>query len=179
MLRNKRCTPLHRRATVGLERGGCLQPDRSPRPDPWLAMDVATAPTLRAQELRFAWERFVGELERSEDGTAPSDDPELVRATISDSWRRSFAAGVEPTGGRLAPVGAAEEETETLWEEHPLRSAMPLIRNCVAMTAEDGGYLAVVSDANGMLLSIEGSPAVRMRAAETMNFVEGTLWSET
>src|SRR4051794_28243321 len=126
MLRNKLCASLRRRANVGRERGGGLQPDRSPRSDPWLAMDVATAPTLRAQELRFAWERFVEELERSDDGTAASDDPELVRATIADSWRRSFAAGVEPTGGRLAPVVAAEDETETLWEEHPLSSALPL-----------------------------------------------------
>jgi hypothetical protein len=132
---------------------------------------------LRAQELRFAWERFVEELEGPDEDGADGD-PELVRSTIADSWRRSFAAGVEPTGGQLAPVVAAEDETQTLWHEHPLWGAMPLIRNCVASTAEDGAYLAVISDANGVLLSIEGSPAVRMRAAETMNFVEGTLWSE-
>jgi len=56
----------------------------------WLAIDVGTAPTVKAQELRFAWERFVEELGQSDEG----DDPQLVREPIADSWRRSFAAGV-------------------------------------------------------------------------------------
>jgi len=41
----------------------------------WLAIDVGTAPMVRAQELRFAWEQFVDELERGEDG----EDSQLVR----------------------------------------------------------------------------------------------------
>ena len=41
----------------------------------WLAIDAATAPTLRAQELRFAWERFLGE-----------NDEGDVRGPIVDSW---------------------------------------------------------------------------------------------
>ena len=75
----------------------------------WLAIDVGTAPMVRAQEVRFAWERFVEELERS--GSDDEGDPELVRTAIADSWRRSFAAGVEPTGNRFAPVVADEDET--------------------------------------------------------------------
>jgi hypothetical protein len=143
--------------------------------NPWLAIDVGTAPMLRAQELRFAWEHFVDELERGDD----DEDPQLVREAIADSWRRSFAAGVAPTGNRFAPVVAGEDETHDLWEEHPLGRAYPLIRNCLAATAEEGGYLIVISDADGVLMSIEGSAAIRMRAAEVMNFAEGTLWSET
>lgn len=140
----------------------------------WLAIDVGTAPMVRAQELRFAWEQFVEELERGGDG----EDSQLVREAISDSWRRSFAAGIEPAGSRLAPVVADEDETQDLWEQHPLARAAPLIRECMAETAEEGGYLIVISDANGVLLSIEGSAAIRMRAGEVMNFAEGTLWSE-
>ena len=149
-----------------------------PRPmnaNTWLALDVGTAPMVRAQEVRFAWEQFVEELGRGDDG----DDPALVREPIADSWRRSFAAGVQPTGSRLAPVVADEDETHDLWEQHPLARAVPLIRACMAETAEEGGYLIVISDADGVLLSIEGSAAIRMRAAEVMNFAEGTLWSET
>jgi hypothetical protein len=140
----------------------------------WLAIDVGTAPTVRAQELRFAWEQFVEELARGDDG----EDSQLVREPIADSWRRSFAAGIEPTGSRLAPVVADEDETHDLWDQHPLARAAPLIRACMAETAEQGGYLIVISDAKGVLLSIEGSAAIRMRAAEVMNFAEGTLWSE-
>lgn len=142
----------------------------------WLAIDVGTAPMVRAQEVRFAWERFVEELERS--GADDEGDPELVRTAIADSWRRSFAAGVEPTGSRFAPVVSDEDETHAMWEHHPLARAAPLIRDCLAATAEEGGYLIVISDANGMLLSIEGNPAIRLRAEEVMNFAEGTLWSE-
>ena len=136
----------------------------------WLAIDVGTAPMVRAQELRFAWEQFV----EGQD----EEDPQLVREAIADSWRRSSAAGVAPTGNRFAPVVADEDETHDLWESHPLGRAYPLIRDCLAATAEEGGYLIVISDADGMLLSIEGSAAIRMRAAEIMNFAEGTLWSE-
>ncbi len=139
-------------------------------PKSWLAIDVGTAPMVRAQEMRFAWERFV-------DGE-DDEDPQLVREAIAASWRRSSAAGVAPTGNRFAPVVAGEEETHDLWEDHPLGRAYPLIRNCLAATADEGGYLIVISDADGVLLSIEGSAAIRMRAAEVMNFAEGTLWSE-
>ncbi|HWM10278.1 MAG TPA: hypothetical protein VNO82_13085 [Solirubrobacteraceae bacterium] len=141
----------------------------------WLALDVGTAPMVRAQELRFAWEQFVEELGRGDDG----EDSQLVREPISDSWRRSFAAGVEPTGNRLAPVVADEDETHELFEQHALARALPLIRECMGETAVEGGYLIVLSDADGVLLCIEGSAAIRMRAAEVMNFAEGTLWSET
>ena len=54
----------------------------------------------------------------------------------------------------------------------------PLIRACLAATADESGHLIVVSDANGVLLWVEGNAQVRMRAADSMNFAEGTLWSE-
>jgi hypothetical protein len=130
---------------------------------------------VRAQELRHAWERFVEELFRH---GVTDEDEELVREPIADSWRRSFAAGVDPTGHRLAPVMADEGEARMLWEEHPLARATPLIRECLGAIAVEADYLIVVSDANGLLLSIEGSPNVRLRAADSMNFTEGTLWSE-
>ena len=44
--------------------------------------------------------------------------------------------------------------------------------------AEDADHLVVITDANGVLLSVEGSPSLRLRAADHMNFTEGTLWSE-
>jgi transcriptional regulator of acetoin/glycerol metabolism len=73
----------------------------------WLAIDVATAPAQRARELRRAWERFIGE-----------GEPQSVRAPIADSWRRSAAAGVDPSGVRIAPVVADSDETSARWEVH-------------------------------------------------------------
>jgi hypothetical protein len=142
----------------------------------WLAIDVGTAPILRAQELRFAWERFVAGLGQSEEDQ--DGDPDDVREPIFESWRRSLAAGIDPTGHQLAPVVADEDETQMLWEEHPLSRAAPIIHECLSALAEDADHLVVVTDANGVLLSVEGSARLRMRAADHMNFTEGTLWSE-
>jgi hypothetical protein len=142
----------------------------------WLAIDVGTAPVLRAHELRFAWERFVAELVGS--GEGQESEPADVRDAIADSWRRSFAAGVDPTGHQLAPVVADEEETRMLWEEHPLARTAPLIHECLSAIAEEVDHLVVITDASGVLLSVEGSPRLRMKAAEAMNFAIGTLWSE-
>ncbi|MDA0139570.1 GAF domain-containing protein [Solirubrobacter deserti] len=135
----------------------------------WLAVSAGTTPLVRAQELRFAWERFMAD----DDG-----DPALVREAITDSWRRSSAAGVDPTGGRLAPIVADERETHDRYSEHPLHRASPLIHECLSAIADEAGYLIVISDADGTLMSIEGSADVRLRAAGDMNFAEGTLWSE-
>ena len=140
----------------------------------WLALDVATAPSRRARELRAAWERYM-EHPGSEDERLGAG----LRAPIVDSWRRSFAAGVAPTGPGLAPVVSEEDETEERWRAHPLHAAMPVIRECVTATAVSGGYLVVITDADGTLLCIEGSSSVRMRAASDMNFAEGTSWNET
>jgi hypothetical protein len=142
----------------------------------WLAVDVAKAPLVRAQELRFAWERFVAAL--GYPNYEGADDAEDVRAPIADSWRRSVEAGVDPTGHQLAPVVANEDETQMLWQEHPLARTAGLIHECLAAIAEEADHLVVITDAAGLLLTVEGSPRLRMRAAESMNFAEGTLWSE-
>jgi hypothetical protein len=143
----------------------------------WLAIDAGTAPILRAQELRFAWERFVEGLSRS---TEDDDgDPDDVREPIVESWRRSFAAGIDPTGHQLAPVVADEGETQMLWQEHPLARASGLIHACLAEIAAEADHLIVVTDGEGLLLTVEGTPRLRLRAADHMNFTEGTLWSES
>src|SRR3954454_16480038 len=120
----------------------------------WLAIDVGTAPTLRARELRFAWGRFVAALGRSgeEEG-----DPDDVREPIVDSWRRSAEAGIDPTGHQLGPGLADGDETKMLWQEPPLGGAAALIHECLGAIAEEADHLIVITDANGLLLSVEGS----------------------
>ena len=143
----------------------------------WLAIDAGTAPLLRAQELRFAWERFVDAISHEPD--EGDGDPDDVREPIVASWRRSLAAGIDPTGHQLAPVVADEDETQMLWQEHPLARTSTLIHACLAAIAEEADHLIVVTDAEGLLLMVEGSPRLRLRAADHMNFTEGTLWSES
>ena len=136
--------------------------------NPWLAIDAATPPRRRARELKRLWERFLG------DGRA-----DAVRTPIADSWRRSRGAGVDPSGDHLAPVLADADETSARWDVHPLAAAVPLIQESLASVAEESAHLIVVSDAEGLLLWIGGNARVRMAAADSMNFTEGALWSET
>jgi hypothetical protein len=135
--------------------------------NPWLAIDATTSPALRAREVRRAWEHFIG------DGRAES-----VREPIADSWRRSSAAGVDPSPQGAAPLVADDDEAAARWEVHPLGTVAPLIRECLAGIADDAAHLMVISDADGTLLWLEGAPAVRLAAANSMNFAVGALWSE-
>jgi signal transduction histidine kinase len=134
---------------------------------PWLAIDAATPPALRARELRREWEQFVS-----------GGRVNGVRGPVADSWRRSLHAGVDPSGSRLAPVTADRHEASEQWEAHPLAEAAPLIRDCLGSVAEEAQHLIVVSDAAGFLLQVVGDARVRSQAADSMNFTEGAVWSE-
>jgi signal transduction histidine kinase len=136
--------------------------------NPWLAIDAATPPALRARELRRQWEQFLS-----------GGQVTAVREPVAESWRRSLVAGVDPGGSRLAPTTADRGEASALWEAHPLRQAAPLIRECLVSIADESEHLVVVSDAAGVLLQLEGNARVRSLAADSMNFTEGALWSET
>lgn len=135
--------------------------------NPWLAIDAATSPRKRARELKLAWEQYLGNGQLS-----------AVRRPIADSWRRSRAAGVDPSGDHLAPVLADADQTSARWEVHPLAAAAPLIEDSLAAIADESSHLIVVSDADGLLLWIGGNARVRLAAADSMNFTEGALWSE-
>jgi hypothetical protein len=142
---------------------------------PWVAVDVDTVPSKRARELRDAWEDFVGDRLQGDDEDPGRPD---VRRPIADSWQRSREAGVDPSG-RLPAMSVVElTGARAMWDEHPLQTASPLIEQCMAEMLLDADNLLVVSDADGMLLSIKGNTQLRNRAADDMNFVEGALWSE-
>jgi transcriptional regulator of acetoin/glycerol metabolism len=136
--------------------------------NPWLAIDAATPPALRARELRREWEQFLRE--------GWVDD---VRSPVAESWRRSREAGVTPAGSWSAPVAAERDEALARWEDHPLRQVAPLIRDCLGAIAAESEHLIIVSDAAGVLLQLDGNPRVRSLAADSINLAEGALWSES
>ena len=133
----------------------------------WLAVDASTSPMVLARTLRRAWERFIA------GGRA-----DAVRAPVADSWRRSLQAGVQASGGRLPPVVADRDEVAARWQLHPLARAAWRVRESLAEFADDAQHLVVVSDADGLLLSIQGDARLRASAATSMNFIEGALWNE-
>jgi signal transduction histidine kinase len=135
--------------------------------NPWLAIDLTTPPASRARELRRQWELFLGE------GRTAG-----VRPPVADSWERSRRAGVDPSPNWVAPSAIDRDEAFDRWDRHPLRDVEPLIHDCLAAVAAESKHLIVVSDATGLLLQLEGDAGVRSRAADSMNFTEGALWSE-
>jgi hypothetical protein len=144
--------------------------------NPWVAVDIDTVPAKRARELRDAWEDFVeGEPDRSAAGAGTP----TVRSPIADSWQRSRDAGVDPTGRQAAPSVADPSDTRARWAAHPLHEAQDIIEQCLAQTAGESDHLMVLSDADGTLLYVRGSAHMRNRAADEMNFREGSLWSES
>jgi transcriptional regulator of acetoin/glycerol metabolism len=144
-------------------------------PSQWVAVDAHTIPATRARELRDAWEEFVDG--RTENGAEGAGTPE-VRVPIVDSWLRSREAGVDPSGRQAAPSVIERHGARALWNEHPLVVAAPLIERCLDEVTTGADQLVVISDADGMLLSVTGATALCSRAADEMNFVEGALWSE-
>ena len=138
------------------------------RRNPWIALESGVDPVERARELRRAHASCVG---------AGGPPPGCVRDLIADSWRRSAGAGVRPEG-HVPPRVHAEDDLRTLREEHPLARMMPTLRHLLLDVAEAAQHLVAVCAADGELLWVEGPARVRVAAEDTMNFAEGTLWSE-
>ncbi|MEU3556024.1 GAF domain-containing protein [Streptomyces fragilis] len=134
--------------------------------DPWVALEPGADPAERTRALRRAHETF----------TRAGTVPRPVRPVVADSWRRSARAGVAPD--RTADVELTDADLGAYRAGHPLSRTMPLIRELVGTFADDGGHLLAVCDAHGRLLWVEGCPAT-LRAADAMNFVPGSRWSES
>jgi hypothetical protein len=135
--------------------------------NPWIALDLSTNPGARARELRLARERFL------QDQDAVSG----IRPPIAESWRRSVAAGADPTL-RLAPVELAEDDAHELLREHPLRPLAAALEPALRAISGAGEHVLAVSDADGLLLWVDGDARARAAAAQEMNMVAGARFSE-
>ncbi|HYZ27669.1 MAG TPA: GAF domain-containing protein [Thermoleophilaceae bacterium] len=135
--------------------------------NPWVSIDALASPALRARELRRMWDAYLS------GGRA-----DRIRFPIADSWRRSQVAGLDPSHSRAPTLLADRRDVNDRWHAHPLEAAAPLIRRWLAPVAEATQHVIVVSDADGLLLWLDGDPRVRAAAADAMNFVEGAVWSE-
>lgn len=121
--------------------------------------------------LKVVHELFVaGEVDADYLATAP------LRRVVAESWRRSLATGVDPDRGG-ADAGSAALALERLRAEHPLASALPVIRKLLVEDATDAGVVVAVTAADGTLLWVEGDRKA-IRKAAAMNFVPGADWSE-
>jgi signal transduction histidine kinase len=135
--------------------------------NPWVAVHSAASPSLQARELRRNWDDYLTGGRLAE-----------ARLPIAESWHRSQAAGIDPSGTRAPTLIADRRDVRERWRAHPLEAAAPLIRRWLGPVASANEQLIVVSGADGLLLWLDGDAKVRSAAADAMNFVEGALWNE-
>src|SRR2546423_739901 len=101
-----------------------------------------------------------------------------ARPLILDSWRRCRALHVDPML-RFAPyVIAHDAQLHERWEANAqlLQAARPVMQHLADLLA-DSGYVVVLTDAAGCILSLIGDQHVRRRLAR-IDFVPGGSWSE-
>lgn len=99
-----------------------------------------------------------------------------VRSVVAQSWRRSGQAGVNPDGHRPRLV-MSHDDAGARWELHPLNRVLPSMRDMLSEATTRAGHMLVISDADGVLLWIEGHRRV-IEATEDMHLVCGADWSE-
>lgn len=99
-----------------------------------------------------------------------------IRSVVAESWLRSSAAGVDPEA-HLAPVVLDTAGLADYRATHALSHVFPLLYDVLGRAAVDCDSVMAVGDADGRLLWVCGPPRV-LRKAESINFVEGSVWSE-
>jgi hypothetical protein len=99
-----------------------------------------------------------------------------MRAEVADSWHLSAAAGVSADDVE-APITLTEDALAGYRSAHPLAQVFPLLDDVLGQAARDCDAVMAVSDAEGQLLWVCGTPAT-LRRAEQIGFVEGSNWDE-
>ncbi|NJC14564.1 hypothetical protein F4558_004390 [Micromonospora profundi] len=140
--------------------------------DPWLALEFGVDPAERIAQVGAAHEAFL--TGTAHDAFLTGAAPHRVRDVVRRSWERSARLDPEAT----PPVDLADDALAAYRAAHPLARVLPLFRDLLGGTAQDGAHLMAVCDAYGRLLWVEGHPGV-LRHAERMNFVPGARWDET
>ena len=135
------------------------------------ALPFGEDPRRLARTIATAHESFVGS------GRIGARAGRSVRSVVLDSWTRSAGSGVDPDRV-VAPIGLAGIELDEYRAAHPLRQVLPLIRDLLVADAEETGHIVAVTDADGLLLWVEGNRRLRAQA-ESINFAPGTKWGES
>jgi GAF domain len=132
------------------------------RPDPGLAGD----PVARARALHEVYDAVLS-------GDAGRVAP---RALVSESWRRSLAARVDPDR-HGPPVAYRADDLDGVRSAHPLGAVLPMLRSTLVSIADEAVHIMVVTDADGTILWREGARSL-LHSADAVGLAPGTRWSE-
>ncbi|HEX8520484.1 MAG TPA: GAF domain-containing protein, partial [Pseudonocardia sp.] len=143
------------------------------RPAPRPAANTVPAtgdPVERARALHQVYDAVLS-------GAAPTAaGPGAPRSLVSESWRRSLAARVDPDH-HVAPVTYPERDLDGVRGAHPLGAVLPLLRSTLVSIADEAVHIMVVTDADGTILWREGANGL-LRSADAVGLAPGTRWSE-
>ena len=127
--------------------------------------DETADPVARARTLHEVYDAVLS----GGGGPAP-------RSLVSDSWRRSLAARVDPDH-HVAPVTYRDGDLDGVRSAHPLGAVLPLLRSTLVSIADEAVHIMVVTDADGTILWREGALGL-LRSADAVGLAPGTRWSE-
>jgi len=132
------------------------------RADPPVTRD----PVARARELHEVYDAVL----------AGTTGPGVPRSLVSESWRRSLAAHVDPDR-HVAPMTYRDGDLDGVRAAHPLGEVLPLLRSTLVSIADEAVHIMVVTDADGTILWREGARSL-LRSADAVGLAPGTRWSE-
>jgi hypothetical protein len=117
------------------------------------------------------------ELSRLYDAVLSDDDgAEEPRPVVSESWRRSLAAHIDPER-RTPPIVYSPDQVPDVRAEHPLNEVMSLLRDTLVSIADEAMHVMLVTDAEGLVLWRDGA-AKLLAESDRVGLVPGTRWSE-
>src|SRR3954454_5825215 len=122
-------------------------------------------PVARARELHAVYDAVLS--------GAPGPAP---RSLVSESWRRSLAARVDPDR-HSPPVTYRDDDLSGVRAAHPLGAVLPMLRSTLVSIADEAVHVMVVTDADGTILWREGARSL-LRAADSVGLSPGMRWSE-
>ena len=122
-------------------------------------------PVERARELHEVYDAVLS--------GAPGRAP---RSLVSESWRRSLAARVDPDR-HSPPVTYRDDDLSGVRAAHPLGAVLPLLRSTLVSIADEAEHVMVITDADGTILWLEGARSL-IRAADSVGLSPGMRWSE-
>ncbi|MBB4917101.1 helix-turn-helix domain-containing protein [Streptosporangium saharense] len=107
-------------------------------------------------------------------GARPPDG--ALRGLISDSWRRSMDAGVDPEAS-AAPPAFEREDLAEVRSHHPMGALLPLVSGTLLDAASASAHILMVTDEEGRVLWRDGDRQV-MGMADEVGLADGFHWGE-
>ncbi|MER7127907.1 GAF domain-containing protein [Streptosporangium saharense] len=107
-------------------------------------------------------------------GARPPDG--ALRGLISDSWRRSMDAGVDPEAS-AAPPAFEREDLADVRSHHPMGALLPLVSGTLLDAASASAHILMVTDEEGRVLWRDGDRQV-MGMADEVGLADGFHWGE-